>query len=137
MIKEENHLTKRQYVHAITNTFIITKFTTRVKAPIIQKCNFGTTVEIFLQNRITLLSCDMEHHLLKALLYFDNVKCGHYIQYTQIRKEYSIQSVSCFKHKMSSQHFFSYCFKDDIFYLWEHGVLESNLWTLSFTCLTP
>jgi hypothetical protein len=52
-----------------------------VKAPIIWQCNFGTTVEIFLQNRIALLSHDLEIHLLKPLLYFDNAKHGHYIQY--------------------------------------------------------
>ena len=82
----------------------------RTKAPMIQMCkyNFRTMIEIFLQNRITLLSHDLGHHVLRPLLYFDSAKCGHYIQDTQIRKEYSVQSVSCFQHKMSSQQFFSY-----------------------------
>jgi hypothetical protein len=44
----------------------------------IQQCNFRTTIEIFLQNRIILLSHDLEHHLLKPLVYFNNAKCGHY-----------------------------------------------------------
>jgi len=42
------------------------------------------------------------------LLYFDNAQNGHYIQCTQIKKEYSIQSDSYFQYKMSSQQFYSY-----------------------------
>jgi hypothetical protein len=74
----------------------------------IRQCNFGTTVEIFLQNRIALLSHDLEHHFLEPSLYFDGAKRGHYIWYTQIRKEHSIRSVSCFRHERSSRQFFRY-----------------------------
>ena len=74
----------------------------------IRQCNFGTTVEIFLQNGIALLSRDLERHLLEPSLYFDGAKRGHYIRYTQIRKEHSIRSVSCFRHERSSRQFFRY-----------------------------
>ena len=68
-------LTKRHYMNTIT----ITTTPTRVKALMIWQCNFGTTIKIILQNRITPLSHDLENHPLKPSLYFYNAKCGHYI----------------------------------------------------------
>ena len=74
----------------------------------IQQCNFGATVKIFLQSGITLFIHDLECHLLKPFLYFNDMKRWHYIQYTQIRKEHSIQSVFYFWQDRSSQKFFRY-----------------------------
>ena len=67
-------------------------FQFRVKVLMISQHNFGTSVKIYLQNGITMLSCDLELHLLKLFLYSNDRKRWNNIQYTQIRKEHLIVS---------------------------------------------
>jgi hypothetical protein len=64
----------------------------RVKVPMIWQCNFGTPVEIFLKNGITLLSCNLECHLLKMFLYFNDRKRWHY--QVHLDKKRTFNSVS-------------------------------------------
>jgi hypothetical protein len=63
-------------------------FQFRVNVLMIWQCNFGNFVKSFLQNGITLLSCDLELHLLKLFLYSNDRKHWNNSQYTQIRKEH-------------------------------------------------